>query len=362
MGNDTLIQLRKEIDRLDEELLRLLNERAKKAMRIGQLKKGEGLPLYIPGRERAVIEHLVQINEGPFPPDSVRVIFREMISACLSIQRSLKVAFLGPEATYTHQAGIEYFGSEVEFIPVRYVEGIFEAVERGQATYGVVPFENSTEGVVSSTLDMFFNSQVKIQGEIYQRVSHHLLCKSGNRRDVGKIYSHPHATAQCKRWLSLNLPGVPIVDVSSTGEAAARASLEPDAGAIASEMAALIYDLKIAEKEIEDIGENYTRFFILGMEESNPTGFDKTSLLFSITDEVGALCRILSVFAQEEINLTKIESRPSKKRAWDYLFYIDFIGHVDEDRVKRALVGIKDKTQTLKILGSYPRDREKGEK
>ena len=361
MADERLKVLREEIDRLDAELLRLLNVRAQKALEIGEIKKREGLPLYIPHREREVLEGLVRANPGPFPSGALEVIFREVISACLSLQRPVRVAYLGPEATHTHQAALEYFGASVEFLPVRFVEGIFQAVERGQAHYGVVPFENSTEGVVSSTVDMFFSSPAKIVGETYLRVSHHLLCLSGDRRDVKRVYSHPHATAQCKKWLSLHLPGVPVVDVPSTAEAAARAAQDPDAGAIASETAAILYGLKVAQAGIEDVRENYTRFLVLGREEMEPTGRDKTSLLFSVPHEVGALCRILHVFAQRGINLTKIESRPSKEKAWDYLFYVDFEGHAGEDKVKQALEDLKGMALTLKVLGSYPRYRKEGD-
>jgi len=361
MASDRLKALREEIDGIDRELLRLLNLRAQKAREIGEIKKGEGLPLYIPYREREVLDKLVEANPGPFPSQALKVIFREVISACLALQRPLRVAYLGPEATHTHQAALEFFGTSVEFLPVRFVEGIFQAVERGQAHFGVVPFENSTEGVVSSTVDMFFTSQTRIVGEMYLRITHHLLCLSGDRRDVKKVYSHPQATAQCKKWLALHLPGVPVVDVPSTAEAAARAARDSQAGAIASETAALLYGLKVAQMDIEDVRENYTRFLVLGREETRPTGMDKTSVLFSVPHEAGALCRVLQIFAHRDINLTKIESRPSKEKAWDYLFYVDFEGHAEEDKVKGALEELRDMALTFKVLGSYPRYPKEGD-
>ncbi len=361
MGSERIKDLRREIDALDREILRLLNARAQKALKIGDLKREQGMPLYTPSREKEVVSRIVSHNEGPFPTKALKVIFREVISACLSLQRLLRVAYLGPEGTYTHQAGIDFFGSSVEFVPVPFVEGIFQAVERGQAHYGVVPFENSTEGVVSTTLDLFSSSPVKITGEIYLPVSHHLLCLSGHRGDIEKIYSHPQATAQCKKWLSLHMPGIPVVDVPSTAEAASRAAQEKKAGAIASRAAALLYGLKIAEEGIEDVKENYTRFLVLGMEEVPPTGRDKTSLIFSVAHKVGALCSILSLFAEEGINLTKIESRPSRQKPWDYLFYVDFEGHTEEDRVKRALDGLRKRALTWRVLGSYPKYSKKGE-
>ncbi len=347
--------LRKEIDRIDEEILKLLNKRAEVALKIGEIKKAHNAPVYVPGRERAVLDRLVELNRGPFPNEALRYIFREIIAACVAIQQQTTVAYLGPEATFTHQAGVEYFGLSARFVPVKFVEGIFEVVEREHVDYGVVPFENSTEGVVNRTLDAFMEFEdVRIVGEVYLRVSHHLLTRSGDTQEIEKIYSHPHAIAQCRRWLASVMPEAKIVYVSSTAEAAKIAAREEGAAAIASEMAATLYGLKVAVRDIEDQKDNYTRFLIVGKEHPRPTGDDKTSIIFSISDEVGALKEILSCFSDRGINLTKIESRPSKKKPWDYIFYIDFKGHIDEERVKDAVECLEKRCVFVKFLGSYP--------
>jgi chorismate mutase/prephenate dehydratase len=354
-----LKDLRRQIDEIDQEILALLTRRAEIALKVGETKRKEGLPLFIPGREENVFKRLIEMNHGPFPSRSVELVFREIVSACLAIQHPVRVAFLGPEATFTHQAGAEYFGLGVEYIPIKYVDGIFEAVERGQVDFGVVPFENSTEGVVSHTLDMFLSSQVKICGEVYLQVTHNLLSLSGSLKDVEVIYSHPHATAQCRKWITSTLPRVRIVDMPSTAEAALRAKEDSKGAAIASEMAAGLYGLKITARKIEDLSENYTRFLVLGMEGDRPTGHDKTSLLVSISDEVGALHKILQGFAEHGINLTKIESRPSRLRPWDYVFFIDLEGHCDDEKVSNALSYVEKHSLAIKVLGSYPVKRPK---
>ncbi len=347
--------LRGEIDSIDERILELLNRRAEVALKIGQIKRTSGSPIYVPGREQNIFKRLMEKNPGPFPNEAIRYVYREIISACVAIQREITVAYLGPEATFTHQAGVEYFGLSARFVPVKFVEGIFEVVERGHVNYGIVPFENSTEGVVNRTLDAFMEfEKVKIVGEIYLRVSHHLLTKSGDTAGIEKIYSHPHAIAQCRKWLAAVMPEAKIVYVSSTAEAAKMAAENDDAAAIASDMAATLYGLKVAVRNIEDRRDNYTRFLVVGREETEPTGRDKTSLLFSLSDEVGALKNILSCFSDKGINLTKIESRPSKKKPWDYIFYVDFEGHIKEDRVKEVLECLKKRCLFVKILGSYP--------
>ncbi len=347
--------LRREIDSIDQRILELLNKRAEVALKIGEIKGRMGAPVYVPEREREVIGRIVSSNPGPFPNEAVKYIFREIISACVSLQRKTTVAYLGPEATFTHQAGVEYFGLSAKFVPVKFVEGIFEVVERGHVDYGVVPFENSTEGVVSRTLDAFMEfPKVRIVGEVYLRVSHHLLTLSGDVHGVERIYSHPHAIAQCRKWLASVMPEAKVVYVSSTAEAAKMASEDPSSAAIASEMAATLYGLKVAVRNIEDQRDNYTRFLVVGGELPPPTGDDKTSLIFSISDEVGALRNILSCFSDRGINLTKIESRPSKKKPWDYIFYVDFRGHIEEDRVREALECLEKRCVFVKHLGSYP--------
>lgn len=359
MPQSELDILRKKIDEIDENILKLLNERAEIALRIGEIKKRQNEPIYVPGREKGIFERLERKNTGPFPTSSVKYVFREIISACVAVQHDVKVAYLGPEASFTHQAGVEFFGLSANFVPVKFVEGIFEEVERDHVRYGVVPFENSTEGVVNRTLDAFIESEsVGIVGEIYLRVSHNLLTKSGEIKCLKKIYSHPHAVAQCRRWLASVVPDVPIVYVTSTSEAAKLASEEEDAGAIASDMAATFYGLKVAVRGIEDVKDNYTRFLVIGKEKVPYTGDDKTSIIFSISDEVGALKSILSCFSDRNINLTKIESRPSRKKPWDYIFYTDFCGHIEEAHVKEAVECVGKKCVFVKLLGSYPKWKE----
>ena len=350
-----LTALRRRIDEIDREIVKLLNERARIALEIGRIKRERGEPVYVPHREREILERLLSMSKGPFPKEAITYVFREIISACVAIQHRTSVAYLGPEATFTHQAGVEYFGLSARFVPVKFVEGIFEVVARGHVNYGVVPFENSIEGVVSRTLDAFMEFRdVKICGEIYLRVSHHLLTKSGDIKGIEKIYSHPHAIAQCRKWLASVMPEAKIVYVSSTAEAAKLAADEENSAAIASEMAATLYGLKVAVRDIEDKWDNYTRFLVVGREQVEPTGRDKTSVIFSISDRVGALRDILSCFSDRGINLTKIESRPSRKKPWDYVFYVDFNGHIKDTNVAEAIDCLRSSCAFVDVLGSYP--------
>ncbi|MGB9667839.1 MAG: prephenate dehydratase [Thermosulfidibacteraceae bacterium] len=358
-AGEKLIRLREKIDEIDEKIVELLNKRAEIAVEIGNIKKELGLPVFIPARESEVYDKIKNLaRNGIFPIDSLLYIFREIVSVCVSLQKKVKVAFLGPMGTFTHEAAMSYFGLGVDFVPVKFVEGVFEEVARDHVSFGVVPIENSVEGIVSRTLDAFMDfPDVTIVGEIYLKISHNLLTKSGEINNVKKIYSHPHAISQCKKWLSSVLPEVEIVYTSSTAEAAKIASEEYSAGAVASELAATLYGLKVAVKGIEDMEDNYTRFVILGKGFREFTGSDKTSLFMSLIDEVGALKKALTVFADNGINLTRIESRPSRKKPWDYVFYIDFEGHIEEDRVKRVFLGLEKLKIEYRILGSYPKWR-----
>ena len=281
------------------------------------------------------------------------MVFREIISASLALEGPLKVAYLGPKATFTHLACIQQFGFSAAYIPVNSIKEVFSEVERGRVNYGVVPIENSTEGVVNHTLDTFIDSPLKISAEIIQEVSHHLLSKSGRLSDIKHIYSHPHAIAQCKRWLEENLPKTPITEVYSTAKAAEICLEDPGAAAIASELAGKLYGLEIVKKRIEDNINNSTRFLVISGKSSERTGRDKTSVMFSVKDRVGALYDILKPFAKNNINLTKIESRPSGKKVWEYIFFVDLEGHADDKSVKMGLDELKDHTVFLKVLGSY---------
>ncbi|MGH7394044.1 MAG: prephenate dehydratase [Candidatus Methylomirabilales bacterium] len=354
-----LDDLRKRIDAIDQQILDLLNRRAAVVQQVGQVKLRQGLDFHAPQREEEILERLTQDNPGPFPEGAVRSVYREIISACRALEHPLLVAYLGPKATFTHLACLKGFGDAAEFLPVRSIRDVFQEVEKGKVGSGVVPIENSTEGVVSHTLDMFVDSDLKICGEILLEVSHHLLSLSGEKAAVEKIYSHAHAIAQSRRWLEANLPHVPVLEVVSTAAAAEIASRDPSAAAIASELAARLYGLKLISARIEDAANNFTRFLIVSRKGTPSTGHDKTSILFSIKDRVGALYRMLEPFAEAGINLTKIESRPSKTKVWEYLFYVDFEGHGEDPRVKQALAHLADQCLFLKVLGSYPSEKKR---
>lgn len=351
-----LSEYRKEIDRIDDEILRLLNERSKSVVEIGKLKKEKDADanLHTPGREAAIIERLTKQNTGPFPSDAIRSVYREIMSASLSLEGPQKVAYLGPRATFTHMACMQKFGSSAQYVPVHSIKEVFSEVERGRANFGVVPIENTTEGVVNHTLDMFIDSNLLIYGEILQEVSHHLLSKSGLMEEVKKIYSHPHAIAQCRNWLETNLPHVPVAEVASTARAAELCIDEPSSAAIASELAGQLYGLKVIKARIEDNLNNFTRFLVLSQKPPERTGRDKTSLMLSVKDKVGALYDLLRPFASHGLNMTKIESRPSRRKAWEYIFFVDVEGHIEEERVKKAVEEIKGRCLFMKILGSYP--------
>lgn len=349
-----LKKLRDEIDLIDERIIELLSKRAKIVLDIAHIKRREKARFYSPERESEIIQRLISINKGPFPNDALKTIYREILSASLSLEEPLKVACLGPLATFTHLAALRYFGSSANFLPVEGIKDVFECVNSNKADFGVVPIENSNEGVVSYTLDMFMDYDLKIAGEAMLEISHNLLSKSGDRARVKRIFSHPQATAQCRRWLETNMPGIPVLESTSTAKAAELASNDDDAAAIASEVAARIYDLNFVERHIEDFKNNYTRFLVIGKESSKKTGKDKTSIMFSIKDRPGALYDTLEPFKKAKINLTKIESRPSKRKAWEYIFFVDMEGHIDDKKVRKAIEEVRGGCLYLKILGSYP--------
>lgn len=354
MNNEKLQKLRKEIDEIDRGILRLLNERARIALEIAEIKKNKGLVFYDPTREKNIIENLLKTNTGPFTDEVIKTLFKEILSATLGLQESQKVAYLGPEGTFTHLAAIKYFGSFAQFEGLEDIKNIFESVEKGINKFGVVPIENSNEGTVTYTLDMFMKYEVKIAGEIVVPISHHLLSLTGQKDKIKKIYSHPHAKVQCREWMKKNLPNIPVHDVSSTAEAARQASVDEEAAAIASESAASIYGLKFVAKHIEDYKNNFTRFFILAKTIPPKTGSDKTSIMFSLEDKPGALYSALKPFKDSNINLTKIESRPAKMRNWEYIFFVDFVGHIEDEIAKNTLEEVKKYCIEVVHLGSYP--------
>ncbi len=349
-----LDKLRNEIDKTDMEILRLLNERARLAIDIGKIKKEEKLAAHVPQREREIYERLEKENKGPFPNEALRVVFREIMSASLALEQPLRVAYFGPKATFTHLAAMKQFGFFANYIPVNSIREVFAEVERGRADYGVVPIENSTEGVVNYTLDMFVESNLKITSEILQEVGLHLLSQSGVMEDIKCVYSHPQPIGQCRTWIEHHLPHIPIVEVSSTARAAEMCVEDPSAAAIASELATQLYGLKVIKSHIEDYTNNFTRFLVIARNHVPKSGRDKTSIMFSIKDRVGALYNVLKTFSEHGINLTKIESRPSRKKAWDYIFFVDLQGHMEDEKVKAALEKLEPQCLFLKVLGSYP--------
>ena len=357
MTADNLSALRQAIDDIDDRILDLLNQRASVVVEVGKAKAGQSKDFYVPSRERAIYERLTAANPGPFPSEAIRKVFREIISASLSLEQPMKVAFLGPQGTFTHAAAMQQFGFSAQLMPQKSIPAIFEEVARGRAPYGVVPVENSTEGVVSHTLDMFMESELKINAEIMLGISHFLMSRSGRMTDIKKVVSHPQPLAQCRKWLEENLPDVPLVDVGSTALAAQMALEDESFGAIASEMAATLYGLQVVKERIEDNPNNFTRFLVIGTNTPERSGRDKTSLMFNIKDQPGILYRMLEPFSKREINLSKIESRPMKKKAWEYIFFLDIEGHIDDEPITAAVTELRDYCQFLKVLGSYPRAR-----
>jgi chorismate mutase/prephenate dehydratase len=351
----TIKRLRQEIDAVDDRLLDLLNRRAALVIEVGRLKSAKKDDFHVPSREREIYDRLTAGNPGPFPNEGLRSVFREIISASLALEAPMKVAFFGPKATFTHQAAMQQFGLSAELVPQKSIPAVFEEVEKGRAQYGVVPVENSTEGMVSHTLDMFMESDLKINAEVLLEIHHYLLSRTGRFEDIRKVCSHLQPIAQCRNWLAENLPNVPVVDVASTAVAAQIVSEDYTAAAIASESAASMYDLKIVRERIEDQVNNFTRFLIIARKLADKSGDDKTSLMFSVKDEVGILYRMLEPFAKRGINLSKIESRPLKKKAWEYIFFLDLMGHISDPVIDEAVQELKQCCQFVKILGSYPK-------
>ena len=345
---------RKAIDKLDEQIVRLLNDRTRHVLEIGQMKMKAGEEIYVPHRELAVLQRICKLNSGPITNESLRAIYREIMSSALSLEKSMTIAFLGPEATFTHQAAVRRFGSSLHYSAQKTISDVFAEVSRKRADYGVVPVENSTEGVVTHTLDMFVDSELKIVAQIVMPIQQ---CLVGNckRNQIKKLFSHPQALAQCRLWLQNNLPHVEIIETSSTTRAAELAAETTNAVAIASALAAERCKLRILQPDIQDNSENVTRFLVLGRQIGPPTGQDRTSLMLSIAHEVGALHRALAAFRRFRLNMTKIESRPSKRKAWEYYFFVDCDGHMHDKRVAKAIELLNDHCNLVKVLGSYPK-------
>lgn len=350
----SLDKLRQQIDHLDSELVALLNERISVALEIGKNKKANGGEIYVPSREKQVFERIAKLNgAGPLPAEAVKAIYREIMSAALALESNLKIAYLGPPATFTHQAARSKFGASVEYVPVGTISNVFSAVEQGTADYGVVPIENSIEGAVTHTFDQFTGTSLKICAEIYLPVSLCLMA-SVEKEKITRVCSKQEAIGQCRQWLSTNLSGVEMDAVNSTALAAEMAA-EGDSAAIASRLAAELYGLNIIEDHIEDIPGNTTRFLVIGRKYADPTGNDKTSIYFGIKDDVGALEGALHTLKVNGINMSKIESRPSKNKAWEYYFFVDFEGHAEDPNAKVALEELEKHCAVLIVLGSYPK-------
>ena len=351
---DDMGALRAGIDSVDEEIVRLLDRRARLARRIGEIKRENGLEAYAPARERAVLDRVAVLAAGDFPTRGLEAVFREIISSSISLEARLKVAYLGPEATFTHEAALCSFGASVELEPQATVAEVFTRVERGEAGHGIVPVENSMEGAVTHTLDELMNSPLKVCGEVYLPVSQNLISCEPSLDRVRVVCSHPMALSQAAAWLRHQLPGALLEEVESTGEAARRAAREPGVAAVGSVLAAEAHHLNVLARSIQDARTNATRFIVLGREWAGRTGRDKTSVVFSVKDRPGVLRDALAAFAEEGINLTRIESRPSRKRAWTYVFFADFDGHPEEERVQRALAALEEHCPYVSLIGAYP--------
>jgi chorismate mutase/prephenate dehydratase len=347
--------IRAAIDAIDKEILEKINKRLGLAKEIGRIKAQNGGAVLDAARENLILRRLLSLNSGPADPAALQRIFVEIIAASRQIQEPLRVAYLGPEATFTHMAALGHFGGSTGCIPHPSIQEVFSDVEKGASRYGVVPVENSMEGAVNHTLDLFFESDLKICSEIYRTISHDLLSLSGKIEDIETIYSHPQAIAQCRRWLRKNLPDIRIEGCRSTAEAAQKASGDPTAAAIASREAGRLYRLMAAASKIEDASRNTTRFLVVGKDRPEPTGNDKTSLLFGTSHIPGALCKALQPAAESGVNLLKLESRPARHENWNYFFFADMQGHIEDPVVKETIAAMKTLCSYMKWLGSYPR-------
>jgi chorismate mutase/prephenate dehydratase len=358
-AGEALTAVRDRIDAVDEKIHQLLNERARLAQQVGLSKSRDGktVDFYRPEREAEVLRRARERNRGPLRDEEVLRLFREIMSACLAQQEPLKVAYLGPEATFSQTAVLTHFGHSVRSLPLGSIDEVFHEVESAAADFGVVPIENSTEGTVNHTLDRFLASPLRICGEVELRIHHHLMGNMSALGRITRICSHPQSLAQCRNWLHEHLPEVEQIPVSSNGEAARRARDERGTAAIAGETAAEVYGLKVLAAQIEDRGDNTTRFLVLGRRLLAASGRDRTTLLVSVghTDAPGALHRLLEPLARHRVSMTRIESRPSHRRKWDYVFFIDVDGHAEEPHVARALAALKQRASLFRLLGSYPR-------
>jgi len=353
----SLEELRNKINELDHKLVQLLNERARVVVEIGKLKNKADRPIYAPDREKEVFARISEANKGPLPDKCLIAIWRELMSGSLILERPLRIAYLGPGGSFSHTAAMLKFGQSVEYEPLADIRSVFNEVSRGHCDLGLAPIENTSGGGVIETLDAFVDSDVKVCAEVLMAIHHNLLANCPLDK-VEKIYSKPEVFAQCRNWLSATFEQAQTISVASTAKAAQMAAGEPDAAAIGSTVAAELYELSIVCENIEDVANNITRFLIISQEDAKPTGEDKTAILFSTSHKAGALADVLDVLKKYQINLTNIESRPSKKREWEYYFFMDFLGHRSEQRVQKGLKEAKKHCLQLSVLGSFPRAKE----
>ncbi len=346
---------RKAIDTIDRQIVTLLQKRADNSKHIADVKNLLGQEVYDPAREAEVLRNVKKVKKGRLSPEAIAAIYNEIFSASRAIQKKISVAYLGPVASYSHLAAIPRFGKSTEYVPVDSIRDVFMAVEKSNADYGCVPIENSTEGGVNYTYDMFADSDLKICSEILLEIKHNLLSNAKKLKDIKTLYVHPQTRAQCRSWIETNLPDAELTEVSSNSKSAMMAAKDDSSAGIASELAAEEYGINIFARAIQDSADNYTRFFIIGNQKNRKSGDDKTSIMVSIKDKVGALYSLLKPFQKYGVNLTNIESRPSKKKAWDYLFFVDFLGHIDDPKVKKAVSEVEKSCGAVKILGSYPK-------
>lgn len=355
----TLDELRQKINTIDEQLQSLINQRAECAQQVAEVKRADdpqATVFYRPEREAQVLQMVMARNAGPLPGEEMARLFREIMSACLALEHPLRVAFLGPAGSFTQTAALKHFGHSVHTVPFATIDEVFREVEAGSVNYGVVPVENSSEGVVNHTLDSFMGSSLRIIGEVELRIHHHFLVSEGTQVDsISRIYSHQQSLAQCRKWLDAHFPQVERVAVSSNSEAARRIKGEWHSAAIAGETAAELYQLRKLYERIEDSPNNTTRFLVIGNESVPASGDDKTSVIVSVRNQSGALYHILEPFYRHGISLTRIETRPSQSDIWSYVFFIDFEGHVQDEKVIQLMTELEVRVAELKLLGSYPK-------
>ncbi|WNK18993.1 prephenate dehydratase [Halomonas piscis] len=353
----SLDALRERIDQLDNDILHLISERARCAQEVAEVKLDEdpGTRFYRPEREAQVLRRIMAMNKGPLSDEEMARLFREVMSACLALEQPVKVAYLGPEGTFTQQAALKHFGESAVSLPMAAIDEVFREVEAGAVNYGVVPVENSTEGVVNHTLDTFLESSIRIAGEVVLRIHHHLLVGENTRRDkISRIYSHPQSFAQCRKWLDAHYPHAERVAVASNAEASRLVKTEWHSAAIAGDMAGKLYDLEVIHEKVEDRPDNSTRFLIIGNRDAPFSGSDKTSLVVAMRNQPGALHDLLEPFHRHRIDMTRLETRPSRSGVWNYVFFIDFVGHHDEPHIAAMLDEVRLRAADLKVLGSYP--------